>query len=129
MSEFTDYLKDVFVLFGSISARPMFGGHGVYFDNCMFGLVADDTLYLKVDEKNIHLFEVLDLPPFEYEKSDGRKMAMSYRLAPESIYEDQEEAASWAAHAWEAARRAKAKKPSKKQAKKQSISKNISKKE
>lgn len=88
----------------------MFGGHGLYHEGCMFGLVADDTLYLKVDEGNIHYFAELDLAPFEYEKSDGKKMAMSYRLAPESIFEDQDEAAVWAGHAWEAARRAKAKK-------------------
>jgi len=110
MSEFTEYLRDVFILFGSVSARRMFGGHGIYFDNCMFGLVADDTLYLKVDDQNIHHFSALDLPAFEYEKSDGRVMAMSYRMAPESIYEDQDEAAVWAAHAWEAAKRAKFKK-------------------
>jgi len=113
MSEFTDYLCDVFILFGSVTSRRMFGGHGLYFDNCMFGLVADDTLYLKVDEQNVHHFTELDLPPFEYEKSNGRVMAMSYRLAPESIYEDQEEAAIWAAHAWEAARRAKTAKAAK----------------
>ena len=30
----------------------MFGGGGVYHDGVMFGLVASDTLYLKVDETN-----------------------------------------------------------------------------
>lgn len=109
MSEFTDYLCDVFTLFGAVTPRPMFGGHGLYFENYMFGLVAEDTLYLKVDKQNIHHFTELDLPPFEYEKSNGRKMVLSYRMAPESIYEDQDEAALWAAHAWEAAKRAKSK--------------------
>ncbi len=113
MSEFTDYLCDVFILFGSVTSRRMFGGHGLYFDNCMFGLVAEDTLYLKVDEQNAHHFAELDLPPFEYEKSDGLTMVMSYRMAPESIYEDQDEAAVWAAHAWEAAKRAKSAKVAK----------------
>ncbi len=110
MSEFTDYLQDVFSTFGHISVRKMFGGHGIYFDDCMFGLVADDMLYLKVDSENIQHFEALDLPAFEYTKSDGRPMKMSFYLAPESIYEEQEEAREWAAHAWEAARRAKAQK-------------------
>jgi len=110
MSEFTDYLCDVFIQFGSVTARSMFGGHGLYFDSCMFGLVADDTLYLKVDEKNLHYFTELDLPAFEYEKSNGRTMEMSYRMAPESIYEDPDEAALWAVRAWEAAKRAKSRK-------------------
>jgi len=126
MSEFTDYLCDVFVQLGTVTTRSMFGGHGLYFDNCMFGLVADDTLYLKVDEKNLHHFTELDLPPFEYEKSNGRTMAMSYRMAPESIYEDPDEAAVWAAHAWEAAKRAKSRKSaiSKKAKKKKVTGKN-----
>ena len=80
MSEFTDYLCDVFLQFGSVTSRRMFGGHGLFFDNCMFGLVAEDTLYLKVDEQNVHYFVELDLPPFEYEKSEGRTMAMSYHM-------------------------------------------------
>ena len=107
----------------------MFGGHGIYFDDCMFGLVADDTLYLKVDEHNEHFFAELELQAFEYEKSNGRVMAMSYRMAPESIYEDQEEAAQWASHSWEAARRAKNKKGlAKKKSKKKLAKKKSSKK-
>jgi len=112
MSEFTDYLTDVFATFGAISARKMFGGHGIYFKDCMFGLVADDMLYLKVDEQNLKFFEEFDLPAFEFTKSDGRPMKMSFYLAPESIYEDQDDATAWAEHAWAAASRAKAKKRS-----------------
>jgi len=123
MSEFTDYLQDVFVQFGEVRVRSMFGGHGLYHADCMFGLVADDMLYLKVDEKNQHLFTELDLPAFEFETKNGRVMAMSYHLAPEVIYEEQEEAAIWAASSWEAAKRAQVKKLSKKKASKKKVSK------
>lgn len=123
VSEFVDYLRDVFAAFGQVNARKMFGGHGIYFDDCMFGLVADDTLYLKADEQNVHRFNELDLPAFEYTKSDGRPMKMSFFLAPESIYEDHEEAAEWATHAWEAAKRAKAlkKNPARKKVSKKKV--------
>lgn len=126
MSEFTDYLQDVFSQFGDISSRRMFGGHGIYFDDCMFGLVAEDMLYLKVDQENIHFFNELDLPPFTFEKSKGGTMSMSFHLAPESIFEDHDEAAQWAGHAWAAAKRAKLAKDKKKKTKKKSQSKKAS---
>lgn len=56
MSEFTQYLQEVFELFGPISARKMFGGYGIYHQGLMFGLVADDTLYLKADAENVGVF-------------------------------------------------------------------------
>jgi DNA transformation protein and related proteins len=50
MSEFVDSLDEVVAQFGAISAKHMFGGYGIYHDSVMFGLVADDVLYLKADE-------------------------------------------------------------------------------
>ena len=44
MSDYIDFLKEVFSEFGAVSARRMFGGHGLYFDGLMFGLVTQDTL-------------------------------------------------------------------------------------
>jgi len=110
MSGFIEYLSDVFIEFGEIKARRMFGGHGLYFDEYMFALVADDRVYLKVDEKNIHHFKALELPAFEYQKTANKTVTMSFNLAPDSIYDDPSEAAQWAAQSWEAAMRAKAKK-------------------
>jgi DNA transformation protein len=48
MSEFTDYLHEVFEDFGAIRVRRMFGGEGVYHQGLMFALVANERLYLKV---------------------------------------------------------------------------------
>jgi len=110
MSDYVNYLRDVFKEFGDVKARRMFGGHGLYFEDCMFGLVADDELYLKVDKTIIHHFEELELPAFEYDKGKGKLVKMSYHLAPETIYDDASEAAQWASLSWEAAKRAKNKK-------------------
>ena len=106
MSEFTNHLVEVFELFGHIRSRKMFGGYGIYHDDLMFGLVANDELYLKVDSQSIGHFEERNLPPFEYEKN-GKRMNMSYHLAPEEIYDDPEAARDWAVLAFEAALRAK----------------------
>ena len=47
---FVELLKDALSGLGPVSVRRMFGGAGVYADGVMFGLVADDTLYLKADD-------------------------------------------------------------------------------
>ncbi len=105
MSEFVDFLHEVFAEFGSIRHRKMFGGYGIYHQDLMFGLVADDELYLKVDIESEPKFTQHDLPAFEYHKG-GKPFKMSYRLAPEAIYDDPQEAAEWAHLAFEAAVRA-----------------------
>ncbi len=109
MSDFKDYLADVFAEFGEISCRKMFGGYGVYHSGIMFGLIADDILYLKADGENIDFFTQQDLPPFEYPKGD-KLVKMSYYQAPEEIFDDQLEAKIWASRSYECALRARAKK-------------------
>ena len=105
-NEFVANLSDVFERFGHIEAKPMFGGYGIYHDGLMFALVADDVLYLKVDERSVGDFKALDLPPFEFEKK-GKKMQMSYYTAPEQIFDDPDEAKEWADRAYSAALRAR----------------------
>ncbi|MDG2087826.1 MAG: TfoX/Sxy family protein [Arenicellaceae bacterium] len=87
MSEFAEL--------GQTNTRHMFGGHGLYYDGIMFGLVADDQFYLKVDDTNRADFEALGLTTFEYNKN-GKVMTMSYCHAPEEIYDYPEVAAVWA---------------------------------
>ena len=111
MSEFAEHLRDVFRPFGPIDVRRMFGGQGVFHQGLMFGLVVDDTLYLKADAVSAAMFEVQGLPRFTYARQ-GRLASLSYYQAPEGVLEDGAEAARWARHAFEAALRARANKPS-----------------
>lgn len=104
MTEFTASLDDVFALFGPIQAKPMFGGHGLYHDGLMFGLVVDDVLYLKADSQSAGAFVAHGLPAFEYVKQ-GKPIKVSYYQAPEEIFDDQDAARHWAELAFEAARR------------------------
>lgn len=107
MSDFVDYLAEVFQSFGVIRSRKMFGGYGIYHDNLMFGLVADDVLYLKGDAQSAKDFEALGLTPFEYVKN-GKPMKMSYFTAPEAIFDDPDAAKAWAQRAFDAALRSRA---------------------
>ena len=104
MSEFVDFLYEVFESFGPIRGRRMFGGYGIYYRDRMFGLVADDVLYLKADKESMPLFEEKGMTAFEYVKN-GKAMQMSYFTAPEEIYDDPEQAREWAEHAYAAALR------------------------
>jgi len=109
MSEFVDYLHEVFLDFGPIRSRRMFGGHGIYHNDLMFGLVADDELFLKTDKDNVEKFESLGLEPFEFETKD-KVIKMSYYRAPEEIFDDPELAQEWGNIAFDAALRAQSKK-------------------
>ena len=105
MSEYVEYLKEVFAEFGPITLRKMFGGYGIYYKGLMFALVDDDMLYLKTDEKNSDYFQKAGLSQFEYDKKD-KVVKMSYYQAPDEIMEDREAAAIWAKRSCEAALRA-----------------------
>ena len=108
MSEFVEYLKDVFVHFGPIRVRRMFGGYGIFHEGVMFGLVADELLYLKADASSASHFETRGLAQFEYDK--GKKIVkMSYYRAPDEIFDNPQKASIWAHRAWEAALRSKLK--------------------
>jgi DNA transformation protein and related proteins len=106
---FTDYLHDVFSRFAPIQIKRMFGGHGLFRDGLMFGLVADDTLYLKADGQSLEHFQALGLGPFEYQRL-GTVARLAYYRAPEAVLEDRDEARLWGMRAFEAALRAQANK-------------------
>ena len=104
MSDLAQGLAEVFERFGPVESRRMFGGHGIYHQGRMFGLVARGTLYLKSDAQNVAEFDRLRLPAFEFARGD-KMMRTSYRQAPPELFEDREVAARWARLAWEAAQR------------------------
>ncbi|WP_407311919.1 TfoX/Sxy family protein [Desulfosporosinus sp. SB140] len=37
---------------GFVTVKKMFGGAGIYYDCLIFGILADDILYFKVDDSN-----------------------------------------------------------------------------
>ena len=101
-SGFIEFLNEAFEEFGLIDVRKMFGGYGIYHDGVMFGLVENDTLYLKADETTQKHFESRGLSQFQYNRA-GKVVKMSYYLAPEEIYDDREKAAVWARRAYKVA--------------------------
>ena len=108
MSAFVEYLLELLAPFKKVRARKMFGGYGIFKEDLMFGLVADEVLYLKVDQETISDYDAQGLGPFVYEKK-GKKMAMSYYQAPEEAMDSSSDLCEWAEKAYQVARRAKQK--------------------
>ncbi len=104
MSEMLGLICDVLSPLGSVRPRRMFGGYGLFIDGVMFGLVADDVLYLKVDELNWPQYAAAGLPRFTYLRQ-GKTIALSYAEAPAECLEEPDVALSWAGAALDAAMR------------------------
>ena len=106
---FAEFLREQLAPLGRISMRRMFGKTGVFCDGLMFGLVTDDTLYLRVDDGNRTAFkEAETFPPLNYEKR-GSIIDLSFWRAPERLFDEPDELVLWAQLALGAARRVAAK--------------------
>jgi DNA transformation protein len=93
--EFARHAVEMLSAVGPVVPRRMFGGYGLYCDGVMFGLIADDVLYLKADGANRAEFERAGCAPFVY-GTKPRRTAMSYYRAPDEVIESRELAARWA---------------------------------
>ena len=104
-----ELLKDLLADFAPVTARRMFSGVGLYAEGVMFGLVVDDTLYLKVDDTTRPDFEAEAMVPFSYEAKTRRVITSCWR-ASERLLDDPEEMRGWARAALGVAKRAAARK-------------------
>ena len=100
--EFVDYILELMQALGPVSAKAMFGGYGIYINDLMFALVANDVLYLKTSNVNLPDFEKRGLRPFSYQRK-GKTLQMSYSEAPAEALDDANIMQLWANRAIEAA--------------------------
>ena len=108
-TSFAEFLREQLTPLGRITIRRMFGKSGVFCDGVMLGMVADDTLYFRVDDLNRAAFaEVEALPRLSYVKQ-GRTIDLAFWRAPERLFDDTDELVSWARIAMAAAHRVAAK--------------------
>ena len=85
-----------------VRGQSMFGGVGIYAHDRFFALIADDTLYFKVDDSNRPDFEERGMGPFRPYGDGGQ--AMQYYQVPEDLLEDLESLRPWAEKAIAVAR-------------------------
>ncbi len=110
--EYKAYIEELFSGLGPVAVRSMFGGAGIFLNDIMFALIADETVYLKVDETNKPEFEAEGMGPFTYE-SKSKPMQMSYYELPERLYDSPDDLIDWARKAYDAALKAKKPRPKK----------------
>ena len=92
-NEFLTYILDLYRDWGNVSARKMFGGAGLYHEDKMFGLIADDVVYLKVDDSNRADYEVFGSGPFK--PFEHKPMTMPYYEIPADLLEDPDQLIAW----------------------------------
>src|SRR6188768_736535 len=102
---FGELLREQMTPLGHITMRRMFGKTGVFCEGVMFGMVAEDTLYFRVDDRNRATFkEAESFPPLNYVKQ-GRTIDLSFWQVPERLIDEPDELVTWARAALAAAHR------------------------
>ena len=106
---FGEFLREQLAPLGHITLRGMFGKTGVFCNGLMLGMVADNTLYFRVDDHSRATFkEAASSPPLNYEKQ-GRAIDLAFWRAPERLFDEPDELVRWGQAALAAARRVAAK--------------------
>jgi len=123
--EYLAYILEQLQGLNDLRSRRMFGGVGLYSGELFFGLVDDDTLYLKSDSTNSAEYIARKMPRF-MPFPDRPEAVMAYYQVPADIIEDAESLIAWARKSVAVALRSRAAKarpatkPKKKKAKKKS---------
>ncbi len=111
---FVAHAVDLVALLGPVQARAMFGGHGLYAEGVMFGLLDDGELFLKTDAATRERFVAAGCRQWTYVNKKVRMENTGYFRPPDDAHEDPEAMLPWARLALEAALRARAAKSKKK---------------
>jgi DNA transformation protein and related proteins len=90
-----------------VRARAMFGGVGIYAGDQFFALIADDTLYFKVDDSNRPDFEQRRMKAFQ-PYGEGSE-TMQYYQVPADLLDDPDALRPWAEKSIAVAAKKKAK--------------------
>ena len=83
-----------------VRVKGMFSGFGVYRGDVMFGLIAEEELYFKVDETNQPDYEREGCEPFCYGGNGHRLVKLPYWRVPEALFDDALEFSAWAEKAY-----------------------------
>ena len=83
---------------GHFRALRMFSGYGLYLDGTIFGLIARDRLWLRVDDRSRPDFQKAGMEPFAYSR-DGKSVSLTYFRCPDPVLADPAKLRKWAKEA------------------------------
>ena len=99
MAHFHAFVEELFAGLGPVRIRRMFGGSGIYAGDVMFGLIDDETIYLKVDDALKADLAAEGSVGRAYSRAPGKWTETSYWRLPEAALDDPDEALAWARRA------------------------------
>ncbi len=88
------YLNDLLVWLPRLRIKRMFGGAGLYSDECFFAIADDGDLYLKADSESVAFYRQGGAEQFTY-ASKGKLSHMNFWSVPADIQEDPELLQRW----------------------------------
>jgi DNA transformation protein len=94
-SDYLNYVLEQLAGLGGVAARRMFGGVGLYCEELFFGLIDNDTLYLRVNDDNRADYTARGMGQFR-PYADRPEISMTYYETPADVLEDPAELLSWA---------------------------------
>ena len=103
--EFAEFVVDQLSGWSEVSVRKMFGEAGLCCGGVMFGLIADDVAYLKVDDSSRDDFVKAGSSAFQ--PYPDKAVTMSYYEIPADVLADRDELALWAERSLAVAREKK----------------------
>jgi DNA transformation protein len=96
MSGFHAFVEELFAGLGPVRIKRMFGGAGIYAGETMFGLIDDETVYLKADDALKAELAAEGSVSWVYAGRAEPMTNTSYWRLPETALDDPDEAAAWA---------------------------------
>ena len=102
------YVLEQLQVAGPVVAKSMFGGVGLYRDAVFFGLIANDSLYFKVDDTTRPEYERAGARPFQPYRENS--YSMQYYEVPADVLEDRAVLREWATKSVAVARNSAARK-------------------
>ncbi|HYM31043.1 MAG TPA: TfoX/Sxy family protein [Candidatus Cybelea sp.] len=101
--EYRSFMEELVAPLGPVRIRNMFGGTGIFYGKLMFAMIFDETLYMRVDERNRPDYDAEGMEPFVYETQSGKLIEFTYVELPSRLLDDPEEFRLWARKAIDAA--------------------------
>ena len=95
-NDFVDYVMELLGPFGTVGARRMFGGHGLYLHGSFFGIAHKGALYLRTDDVSRKRYVKAGSRPFN---PKGKRELHRYYEVPAEVLDDAETLVDWALEA------------------------------
>jgi len=92
----TEEALDRLAALGEITSNPMFGGHGIYWNDVIFGIRFRGRLYFKVNDHSKGDYQARGMGPFR--PNERQTLKSDYEVPPE-VLDDREVLLSWAREA------------------------------